>query len=129
MQCVPQWPANLQPPSLLSFNFNQLLPAHASGLLTLAAAALPDAACECRPDTFCVAAATTLQLPLPPYSTSCRRQPVSPASPGPLRYARYLPPPPLCYLTPPQPTRVSPPPPVACAPGTPPPPPPLSWLH
>jgi hypothetical protein len=50
-------------------------------------------------------------LPPLPHSTSHRRQPVSPASPGPLRYARYPPPPPLCSLTPPQSTRVPPPPP------------------
>jgi hypothetical protein len=54
----------------------------------------------------------------PPHSTSCRHQPVSPASPGPLRYARYPVPPPLCSLTPPRSTRVSPPPPPpARAPG------------
>jgi hypothetical protein len=61
----------------------QLAPSAPSPLaheLTHAAAAFPVAACECR-----------------------HRQPVSPASPGPLRYARCPPPPPpppLCFLTP-----------------------------
>jgi hypothetical protein len=75
------------------------------------------------PDTSCAAAAAadvTPQLPPPPYSTSRRCQPVSPASPDRFRYAR-CPPPPLCSRTPPRrpQARALPPPPVVRAPGIP----------
>jgi hypothetical protein len=113
-------------PALLS-HFRQPLPARASGPLapgpradstpplrfpsqparaaTAAAAAAARSLCHgCPvPDTFLryrrrrrPVAATT-----PPHSTSCHHQPVSPASPGPLRYAHCPVPPPLCSLTPP----------------------------
>jgi hypothetical protein len=116
---VPQWPAHLHHPPLHSFTFSQPLPARASGPLAPGLRADPrrsplqlvsTAAVAPHPQFMSrvprsrhvlryrhrhPAAAATLKLPPPPHSTSRRRQPVSPASPGPLRYARCQPPPPV----------------------------------
>jgi hypothetical protein len=89
-------------PSLHFITFSQPLPACASGPIAPGprADSTPPLRFPLQLVSAAAAAAAALQLPPPPHSTSRRHQPVSPASPGPLMYARCPVPPPLCSLTP-----------------------------